>query len=189
MLNATPEVLSALNDFETVLYLTIDIEWPSGAGGTEYLTDYHSDITIDGNAYNSNAGIISYSRPSARSVVSRNQFSLELENNSNSRNTQIDAARSGVPITVRLNFEEPQTGSRVGDIEVYNGVSTSAQIAIGRNGGQILRLDYSGQVENLNEVKGRYTTQSSQQAVDPTDTSMDYAHNPDGELTLLWGRV
>lgn len=189
MLNASTAVLAALDDFETVLYLTIDINWPVAAGGTERITDYHSDITIDGNIYNSNGGIISYSRPSARSVVSRNQFSLELENNSNARNTQIDAARSGVPITVRLNFEHPQTGSRIGDIEVYTGVSTSAQIAIGRNGGQILRLDYSGQVENLNEVKGRFTTQSSQQAVDSTDTSMDYAHDPDGELTLLWGRV
>ena len=188
MINATQQVLDALNDLETVLYVTMTIQWPTDAGGTENLTDYHSDITIGGVTYSASGGLVNYSRPAARSIVSRNQFSVELDNNTNSRNAQIEAAQSGVTIDVFLNFEDPATGAHIGQIEIFNGVSTSAQITEARSGGHILRVDYSGQIENLTELRARFTTQSSQQAVDPLDTSMDFAHNPDGDLVLNWGR-
>lgn len=188
MLNASDAVIAALNDFETVLFVTITIDWPTAAGGTERLTDYPFDTTVGGQIYQSAAGILNYSRPSARSVISRNDFSLELENNDNRRNSQINAAQSGVPITVFLNFQDPNTGAYIGNIEMYNGISSSAQITAADNG-QVLRVNFTGQLNNLNEINGRYTTTASQQAVDPTDTSMDYAHDPDGELSLLWGRT
>ena len=187
MINATQPVLDALNDLETVLYVTMTISWPTGAGGPERLTDYHSDITINSQTFQTGS-LTGYSRPAARSVVNRNQFSLELENNSNTRNAQIEAAQSGVPIEVFLNFENPTTGAHIGQIEIFNGISTSALISESRNGGQTLRIDFSGQLENLTELRARFTTQSSQHAVDPTDTSMDFAHNPDGDLVLNWGR-
>ena len=169
----------ALADDSVIPVLLLELGIP---GNIQRWTDSPVDVTAGGQTYTANSPIEAISLPELAGESARQLLALRLADPAASWRNTLRHGYSGIPMTaavVLVTGTGPLVYSDV--IEVNEGRS----VAMSTVEGTSLELVFAGPLAKLDNEHARVTTQHSQQQVDATDTSHDYAH---AARSLKWGK-
>ncbi len=179
------EILNTNKEFG--FFALIQLDWAA----THFFTSHPHDLTWNGNAYIADSTILEIENPRYSEVVDREAYTISLS----AMNTNLmNEVKSGIvhrPVTVKLGFTldgEPQLGNN--DLfNIYTGRVANSKF-VTENEQQILNIECSAPLSNLDETSGILTTKSFMQSqIDATDTTFDYLHEDSKTSTKGWGRI
>ena len=185
MISVGANLTDAIEAQNVVAQVLLSIEFASD--DIVRLTDAPRDLTISGDTYSRSSTIISLTPPKVRSDVDRDVYTIAFSDNDQDWRGRF-AAKTGVGLVVRMVFVNNDHSLVTEQLNVYQGYSSAIQY--GRDGEEGFKttVQFTGQLAQLASANVRLTSQRSQQAIDFSDTSMDYVHDSARNDTLRWGR-
>jgi hypothetical protein len=180
MLTLDLDLVSVLNNRSTSYFLLLKFAFNSGTVG---VTNAPRDVTHDGLTYSASGGLKSLTPPKAEAGVSRDIFGVNLTDVDFAFRDLLDSEPTGVPVEVISRFETT-AGDR--DLKIYTGTVSSFSTEI-ESDEHLISVQCVGPITKLQQVTNRVTTDASQQAAHPGDTSMSKSFDTENEAEIKWG--
>lgn len=185
MLQVIPEIQEALRARSATIFVLVRMAFKSGVVA---ITDAPRDFELEGVFYSADGGLKAVSPPKSEGEISRDLFNVEVTDHDMGLRDILDLENVGVPIDIVSCFTDSVTGQVLnGTLPVYSGVISKVSWSVTDDDEPIVAIECSGPFTKLQQTTHRTTTEASQKAVFPNDTSMDKSFDTENETTIKWG--
>lgn len=179
------QILSTNEEFGYFGLLRLD--W----NATHFYTSLAYNVTFKGNEYISDPTIMELQSPNYSEVTDRELYTFNLNG---ANESLLNEVRTGIlhrPVQIHLGFTvsgEPQLGND-DTLLIYKGEVANPRY-YAKDGQQLLSIECSAPLSNLDETGGIFTTKDFMKNIDPTDTCFDYIVEGSSKKTnIKWGKI
>lgn len=155
----------------------------------QYYTNYPSDITFDTNTYLANGAVFETDPPKFSTVVDREGYRIVINDVNDIYKGEFESGVVGADIEVRVFFTDASGTPQLNTddvIFVYKGYVDAPAIKTDWDTKTIV-LEGSSPMADLDKINSFWTTRSSMDAVNVSDTSFDRVFDGN-EVVLKWGK-
>ena len=180
MLELDSELIQALANSSRRYFLTISLDFlnePFRATNASY------DYEFEGYDYSASGGLKQLTPPKIEAGVSRDLFGILLTDPLFEQRDRLVVESIGVPTKVEGHIE---VASGFKPLVLHTGTISSFASRIEADE-HLVEIECSGPFTKLQQTVNRMTTDSSQQAAHPGDTSMNKVYDSENVETMKWG--